>query len=221
MGDQNFLTQNMVTETSLTYGLQLYKKILTKQDQNLDQIKKVEKMGLEDEVIQKELHRAEKMDARVEKETRRNLDDLYKDTVGLLGSFGKKKGLATAALGVLMYMGPVAGPGKVAGEYLTGGEVGVVQAGQIKSLPDLSGAKYLGEKKIDQFKYINGAETTVKGYKKAGKIYSTFELKGGKVYAFMVKERKKPTKVFVDKDNDGNFETKSRITNLDREKYGI
>ena len=55
-----------------------------------------------------------------------------------------KRAVATVVIGIIVYMGPVAGPGKVAGEYLTGQEVGVAAAAEYNAkgyaVPDLSGA---------------------------------------------------------------------------------
>lgn len=183
-------------------------------------------MGLEDKVTQKELQKAEKMDARIERETKKNLGDLYKDTVSLLGSFDKKKGLATAALGVLMYVGPVAGPGKMAGEYLTGGEVGTVASAEYNAkgyaVPDLSGAKYLGKKIVDKINEITGKETIIKGYKKNGKQFLIYSLRNGTIYAYGINVKNKVKRyVIYDNDNDGIFESKGKSFLISKSKYGL
>jgi hypothetical protein len=97
--------------------------------------------------------------------------------------------------------------------------VAEAQAEEGMRLPDLSGAKYLGEKHKDILSAIPGKETTIKGYKKNGRQIIVYSLPNGKVYGFG-KETVNGREYFWDGDADGIFEQHSKQGHIDDSKYG-
>jgi hypothetical protein len=97
--------------------------------------------------------------------------------------------------------------------------VAEAQAEEGMRLPDLSGAKYLGEKHKDRINEISGKDTILRGYRLGNITVTTYELHNGKVYGFLVSENGSK-QWYWDNNNDGIFEQKSKTFKIDLEKYG-
>ncbi len=87
-------------------------------------------------------------------------------------------------------------------------------------LIDLTGAKELDEKTIDQIPQISGSETTLRAYIRGNEQIILFTLVNGKTYAFAIRERGKPERIFADRNGDGKFEETGPEFFIDVHAYG-
>ena len=134
--------------------------------------------------------------------------------------FGQLRKVISAGIAAMLLAGPIGGPVKAMGDYLTGGDTGTVAAFEYNAkgypVPDLNGMRKYSDKMVDRISDVPGKDVRVEKFKDKSTGYRYIKLSyNGKIFAYTINMKSKGKYGIVDEDGDGRFEKKGKY----RERY--